>query len=338
MRVAPPPRKSRVRRLRRLASGAHRIATLKRVRRYWNLHKVHKINRRNKRKRGISRERFAGNTPLNSGDFLDLGSFADSANADHKPLIITSYPNGCGRSPRVKILQRNSFHKSLISKRRYKLRKFNPGIFESTDAEISRIDCFESAVRIKRSVSKHADVKVTFEERNVIKTTCLPYSITDGQGPEYLQFGPGRRILLADFSSLTIRANPSHYVNGIDGSKGTEHKSESSAIKLRKRLKRKVRSAVALVGEFLPVLSFFQYPDLLMMSVITDVPQTQAAAFEDDEISQTITQKMGDLFEVSKHASNAFTSYTRMMRKLSTISPHATRTVRTVTVKRLMNT
>lgn len=207
MRAVPVPRKSKVRFVRRKAGQVYQIVSLRRIKRKYNLHRLHKIHRRNTRtKRQKGAQPSSSTTPLISDDFLGLSSGLESPAAKNKPLLIASFPHGCDRSPRVRVLQKNLLSRFWISKRKYRLRNYNAGLVHSRLQEQNPeyVDCFQSCRTIRKQASKYADVKINFERRNVFKTVCIPVNHLENRRPQFLEFDPDHSIRLEDYPSLHL--------------------------------------------------------------------------------------------------------------------------------------
>ncbi|CEP60158.1 Osw1p LALA0_S01e04324g [Lachancea lanzarotensis] len=331
MRAIPVPRKSRARFLRRKAGRLYQVMSFRKVRRKFNLHQIHQLHRKNAKK--FRRKPFdAGKlmTPIVAGDGVNLWSGIESPAAKSKPLLIASFPNGYNRSPRVKVLQKNRLSKLWISRRRYRLRKYNPGLQKSQipGAEVGYEDCVRSCRTIKRQASKYADVKFIFERQNVMRTVCIPNGHLPDQNPRLLEFHPDHSIRLEDFPSLQRPENNAEgpVVISMDAGPG-----------FLSLVKRKVKSQLEIlnwkISEYLPRTSLLEHPDVIIWSTIA--PPVDSRENSADAGAQTLHDKINALVEASKLAGTAFNSYSRMLQKLETVSPGATRTIRRATARRV---
>ncbi|SCV05841.1 LANO_0H16358g1_1 [Lachancea nothofagi CBS 11611] len=335
MRAVPTPRKSKSRFVRRKAGQLYQVVSCRKIRRKYNLHHLHQLHRKNTRYSRQQQEHLnALTTPLTLEDFINLSSGPESPTAKHKPLLIASFPNGCARSPRVKLLQKNIFSKLRISRRRYRLRNYNPGLvkFHAQDPPSVDEDCFRSSRLIKRQASKYADVKFNFERQNVVKTICIPFENLEGHGPRFLEFDPERSIRLDDFPSLRFAGNAIH-----DDKRPqlTQLEAGPGIFSLMKRkVKLKVEQLQWCVSERMPRISFLEYPDVIIMSKVS-LPNDSGPNLGDAGV-QTLQEKLNALVEASRLAGVTLNSYTRMLQKLETVSPSTTRTLRLAVARHIV--
>ncbi|CCH59210.1 hypothetical protein TBLA_0B03710 [Henningerozyma blattae CBS 6284] len=143
MKAAPIPRKSKSRwvtmKLVKIGNVLHCYPCRKR----WSLHKLHcknrtltfksiKNKRKNTNKTAITttiNDLYSPTISLRGEDMLDIETSLRPASRNRKPLLITTFPDGCSASPRIHILQKTRFGRYVVSKRRYKLKYFNSESF-----------------------------------------------------------------------------------------------------------------------------------------------------------------------------------------------------------------
>ncbi|SCV02523.1 LAME_0H02366g1_1 [Lachancea meyersii CBS 8951] len=332
MRAVPVPRKSRTRFVRRKTGQIYQIVSFRKIRRKYNLHHIHRLHRKNTR--SVRHKQFDGNklmTPLVIDDYVNMRSGLESPTAKNKPLLIASFPNGYSRSPRVKVLQKNKLYRLWISRRRYRLRKYNPGLpkCRAQGQETDYDECVRSCRVIKKQASKYADVKFNFERPNVVKTVCIPVDHLKDRKPQFLEFHPDRSIRLDEFTSLSRARN-----SQLDSTELVEVHMEAGPGFLS-LVKRRVISEIEKlhwrVSEIMPRTSLSKHPDVIIWSRI--VPAKDIANDPSDAGAQTLHEKLCALVEASKLAGNALNSYSRMLQKLETVSPGATRTIRRATAR-----
>ncbi|SCU79716.1 LAFA_0B05160g1_1 [Lachancea sp. 'fantastica'] len=331
MRAVPVPRKSRARFLRRKAGRLYQVVSFRKVRRKLNLHQIHQLHRRNAK--NFRRKRFdAGKlmTPIVAGDGVNLWSGIESPAAKSKPLLIASFPNGYSRSPRVKVLQKNRLSRSWVSRRRYRLHKYNPGLQRSHIPETGKEyeECVRSCRAIKRQASKYADVKFNFERQNVMRTVCIPNYHLQDQTPHLLEFHPDHSIRLEEFPSLLRSETNAEKIVVVHS------EAKPGFLSLVKRsVKSQLKNINWKLSEYMPQASFLKLPDVIIWSSIA--PPIDSGEDSADAGAQTLHDKLNALVEASKLAGTAFNSYNRMVQKLETVSPGATRTIRRATARRV---
>ncbi|CUS20372.1 LAQU0S01e05138g1_1 [Lachancea quebecensis] len=335
MRAPPAPRKSRARFVRRKAGQAYQVLSLRRLKRKYNLHRLHKIHRSNIRggnPRGLPP--YKCETLSLSDELLHITSNSVSPAAKHKPLLIASFPNGCSRSPRVKILQKNMLSRFWISKRRFKLRRFNPGLERALIDEEDTLgdDYFRSCRLIRKQTSKFADVKFDFEKKNVFKTVCMSIDHLEDRNPQFLEFNAGQSIRLEEFPSLNL-AREETSINEKPGS-FTVDCGVNVFQQLRRKAKHKLEWLRWNVSELAPRISALDAPEVFIVSGMVR-PYDPSSDLLDAEV-RIMQTKIAALVEASRHAGSAFSSYNQMLRKLETISPRASKTIRRATARRIV--
>lgn len=203
MRAPPPPRRSRSRfvvlcvvRLRQLISG-HKL------KKRWHLHKLHKFQRHDL-------VCVSPGSGIRAEDMMNIPSSLRPRNARHRPLLIAAFPKGCSRSPRVRILQRNRLSKLMISKRKYKLKRFDFKNLSNTDDRKNTVThrCAQTVGSIKKVTAGNADVRVIFHETNVIKCSNIGVGSEGGlHSPELFEFAPNQSIRIRDYPSLRRKSS-----------------------------------------------------------------------------------------------------------------------------------
>ncbi|QLG70692.1 hypothetical protein HG535_0A06340 [Zygotorulaspora mrakii] len=199
MRAPPPPRRSRVRFFTVYVSRLRQFCTLYKIKKRWKLHKLHTVERRG----------YTIVSPLSAiraDDMVNLPTGLQNKSHKKKPLLIASFPRGCSRSPRVKLLQRNRLSKIFLSRRKYNLKYFDvTGIKEkncSSRQSCSSYHCAHVVRTIKKVTSKNADVRVIFHDNNTIKSHNLPINTENIDSPQLLEFGPHQSIRIKNYSTL----------------------------------------------------------------------------------------------------------------------------------------
>lgn len=331
MRAPPNPRKSRLRVIRRALHNAHNVLTIRKMRRKWNLHHLHKIHRRNILSSKDEKITHSMNTPLILEDVMERNSSNHSPAGKNKPLLIASFPHGCARSPRVRLLQRNTLSRFFVSRRRYKLRKFNPGKLKTgNEREIrGRKGHLHKAHIIRKQAAKHADVRINFEKRNVMKTVLLPLNIAENKEPSYLQFDTDQSIKLADYPSLSTRICQPGLANAQ-----SETENLSLAVQCKKKVRNKLEALRWVISESIPRFTMADHPEIIAVSS-AHISENQATDRLDIE-PQRLQEKISSIVEISRLAGSTVSNYTQMMHKLNSISPQASNNVRALTVRRLV--
>ncbi|SCU82563.1 LADA_0C06326g1_1 [Lachancea dasiensis] len=330
MRAVPTPRKSRTRFLRRKFGQMYQIVSFRKVRKKHNLHHLHQLHRRNTRTSRQKRANFKNiTTPLVIDDYVDLDSGPESPTAKRKPLLIASFPNGYGRSPRVKILQKNILSRFWISRRRYRLRKYNPGMleFQAQRQGFQEDDCFRSCRTIRKQAAKYADVKFNFERHNVVKTVCIPIDHSRIQQPQFLEFDPEHSVRLDEIPSLMAAHNAMHEVQRPLVSE--QGQGPGYVALFKRKCKSTLEELHWKASEYVPRICLLDQPDIIIMSCVKTPNDGHYAKV--DPSAQTLRKKAGAFLEASRLAGSALNNYSRMLQKLETVSPGATRTLRIAT-------
>lgn len=200
MRAPPQPRKSRYRYAHRCLEKIYGIITLQPLMTRWHLHKIHKKSRKNSLF-GARYIKEKNETPTLQEDIVNDYICSDHKSTIRKPLIIANFPKGCNSSPRFKVLERNGRIKSLISRRKYKLKRFNAGLLKNNDPN----SCAKTIHLIRKDVCRYADLKVNYYKQNVVNTTCVQTGDLSIHHPEYLEFNKDCSIRLDDYPSLSFR-------------------------------------------------------------------------------------------------------------------------------------
>lgn len=133
MKALPIPRRSKTRYIKTYMIRISNHLHCYRCRKRWSLHKLHCMNRKNQY--SLNKKRVI-NSPRSSimiEDMINLNSSLRPHSNSRKPLLITTFPNGCSASPRIHILEKTRFGRFLISKRKYKLKFFHYERFVQND-------------------------------------------------------------------------------------------------------------------------------------------------------------------------------------------------------------
>lgn len=235
MRAPPPPRKSKSRYLAPYFVDLKKTFKIHRIKKFWhrkelfkkqfqNLHQIYhrtynstvdvypipnsiNINQT---------ENFAQITPISGvrvEDMCCLSSSRNTRSATKKPLLIASFPRGCDRSPRIRILKKNIWSWLPFSKRKYKLAFFNNEMFDpqlhTKSTEIcSHNNCANTVQMMKKYAQKEANIKVIYHNPNIIYKKFLAKDKDLLNTPELLELGNGHSIRLNDFKSLRRKKPP----------------------------------------------------------------------------------------------------------------------------------
>lgn len=221
-----------------------------------------------------------------------------------------------------------------MSKRRFKLRRFNPGLEKALIDEEDALsnDCFRSCRLIKKQTSKFADVKFDFEKKNVFKTVCMSTDHLEDRTPRFLEFNAGQSIRLEEFPSLNLAREE---IRNFERPGPFALECEASVLQqLRQKAKHRLEWLRWNVSELAPRLSTLDAPDVFIVSGIVR-PYDASSDLLDADL-RTMQTKISALVEASRHAGSAFNSYNQMLRKLETISPRASKTIRRATTRQLV--
>lgn len=330
MRAPPPPRRSKSRYIRKSLHRIYKFLTLQSLRRRWKLHKLHKVSRKNNLPHKQKKISDHVVTPLLIEDILGYQGELESPAKNNKPLLIASFPKGCAASPRVRILQRSRLSRIYISKRKYKLKNFNPGLLKAGKRDGSiKNSCAQRVHFIRKHVSKHADIKVNYHRKNIIKSTRIPVNVNDKRAPQLLEFSQAKSIRLNEYPSLSVKP-PRKFSIAQRDKTGRIHVHTKCKKKIRKKLEEtrwKIRQT------FHRTTLGGNYPNIIVVSS-AKVPEISGDDSLDEETND-VYAKINNVIDVSRLAGNAVSNYTQMVQKLNTMSPQATNTVRTMTVRRI---
>ncbi|AMD21157.1 HEL123Wp [Eremothecium sinecaudum] len=203
MRAPPQPRRSRHRYVSQVLQVVQDAVTLQKARERWHIHRLHKVNRANCRngKPGTTSRRENSDLSIRLTDIANQPSGVDLQKKRRMPLLIASFPRGCGRSPRFNALEKNKWCKAMITRRKYKLKSFNSGAVPITGKGKKPTGDYS----IKKEIAKHAHMKVNYHRKGVMNSTCVLVDIKNNQPPEYLTFDRDYSLRLCDYPSLSIR-------------------------------------------------------------------------------------------------------------------------------------
>lgn len=209
MRAPPQSRRSRHRYVSQALQVVQDTMNLQKARKSWHIHKLHKISRKNKRagtkvnKATVSELKSQDpqpESPIRLTDIANQPSGMEAQKNRKMPLLIASFPKGCCKSPKFNLLESNSLYKSILTRRKYKLKSFHGGI-----AEIKKGKKHIGDYAIKKDVLNHSQMKINYHRRGVVNSTCLLVDSNATCHPEYLKFDRDYSIRLSDYPSLSIR-------------------------------------------------------------------------------------------------------------------------------------
>lgn len=205
MRAPPPIRKNRRNWIPLTFIKIKSKFSMKKCKRRWQLHKLHKTQyrqfkdkkyikhcKKNKQKGSKNGDLTTSNddsnvkkihndyellTGVRIEDTFNLESQYLPESQTIKPLLVTSFRNGCSNSPNVTILQRNKLSKLKLSKRQYSLKSYNlknsMRINHISISDVPDFQCSQTVRIIKKITQEHADVRVIFHNDNVVKNNYV---------------------------------------------------------------------------------------------------------------------------------------------------------------------
>lgn len=229
MRAPPPPRKSKSRYLAPYFVDMKKLLRFHRIKKFWHRRELFKKQFQNLQQIyhrtytstvdvypipnsiNISPpEDFTQITPISGvriEDMCCLSSSRNTRSATKKPLLIASFPRGCDRSPRIRVLKKNMWSWLPFSKRKYKLAFFNNEIFDpqlhTQSVEIcSHNKCANTIRMVKKYAQKEANIKIIYHNQNIIDQKFLAKEKEMVNTPEILDLGNGQSLRISDFKSL----------------------------------------------------------------------------------------------------------------------------------------
>ncbi|CCE63984.1 hypothetical protein TPHA_0G01470 [Tetrapisispora phaffii CBS 4417] len=221
MRVPPPPRRSRSRKVLFYVRKVKRICFYRFSKKKSNERKLKSTKTWSK----YLKHKFVNvRTPLTSvriEDMVNLPSATQVRSAKSKPLLITTFYDGCENRPDVTMLQRTRLSRLHLSKRKFRLSHFdNLETYLNNDNKLKQKmnhECANSVRIIKNIYMKNADVKVVYHGKNIIqrknllfqhstdlqkKTLNNTIQVTNPNSPEFVDFGNDISVRLHDYSVI----------------------------------------------------------------------------------------------------------------------------------------
>ncbi|KAL3232680.1 Outer spore wall protein 1 [Nakaseomyces bracarensis] len=231
MRAPPPPRKSKSRYLAPYFIDLKKTFKIHRIKKFWHRKELFKKQFQNlqqiyQQTYNSTMDIYPFPNDVNVGqpanftqispisgirveDMCCLSSARNTKSATKKPLLIASFPRGCDRSPRIRVLKKNMWSWLPFCKRKYKLAFYNSEIFDpqlhTKSTEICSHNCANTIQLVKKYAQKEANIKIIYHNPNIISKKMLARDKDLVKTPEFLEFENGYSIRISDFKSLRRR-------------------------------------------------------------------------------------------------------------------------------------